>query len=114
MPEDVNPIRPRFPFDQFEHAMIFLKGPAANFQLSDDVHLVLEEMTGRSIREVSLKARPMHMVKNSGGVVDDVAKGARQGLIAATELGLKLRDKELPMRFLNDSLRVPSRSGIGR
>jgi hypothetical protein len=109
MPEDVKPILPRFPFEQFEHAMIFVKGPATNFQLSDDVHLVLEEMTGRSIHEVSLKARPMHVVKNSGGVVDDVAKGTRQGLIAATELGLKLRDKELPMRFLNDSLKAVER-----
>ena len=109
MPEDAKPILPRFPFEQFEHAMIFVKGPATNFQLSDDVHLVLEEMTGRSIHEVSLKARPMHVVKNSGGVVDDVAKGTRQGLIAATELGLKLRDKELPMRVLNDSLEVVER-----
>lgn len=109
MPEDVNPIRPRFPFEQFEHAMIFVKGPATNFQLSDDVHLVLEEMTGRSIDEVSLKARPMHVVRNSGGVVDDVAKGTRQAIIAATELGLKLRDKELPMRVLNDSLKVVER-----
>lgn len=106
MPEDIDPIRPRFPFEQFQHAIIYVKGPATNFQLSDHVHLVLEEMTGRSIREVSVKARPMHIVKNSGEVVDDVAKGTRQGLIAATELGLKLRDKELPMRFLNNSLRA--------
>jgi hypothetical protein len=97
------------PFEQFEHAMIFVKGPATNFQPSDAVQRVLEEMTGRSILEVSLKARPMHVVKNSGGVVDDVAKGTRQGLIAATELGLKLRDKELPMRFVNGSLKAVER-----
>jgi len=42
-------------------------------------------------------------------VVDDVAKGTPQGLIAATELGLKLRDKELPVRFLNDSLKAVER-----
>jgi hypothetical protein len=35
------------PFEQFEHAMIFVKGPATNFQLSDAVQRVLEEMTGR-------------------------------------------------------------------
>ena len=97
------------PFEQLEHAMIFVKGPAANFEPSDAIQRVLEEMTGRTILEVSLKARPMHVVRNSGEVVDDVAKGTPQGLIAATELGLKLRDKELPVRFLNDSLKTVER-----
>jgi hypothetical protein len=97
------------PFEQFEHAMIFVKGPATNFQLSDAVQRVLEEMTGRSILEVSLKARPVHIVRNSSTVVDNAAKGTRQGLIAATELGLKLRDKGLPMRFCNDSLKAVER-----
>jgi hypothetical protein len=109
MPEDVHPILPAFPFEQFEHAMIFVKGPATNFQPSDEVQRVLEEMTGRSTLEVSLKARPMHVVKNSGGVVDNVAKGKREGFIAAAELALNLRDKELLMRFSNGSLKAVER-----
>jgi hypothetical protein len=109
MPADVNPILPCFPFEQFEHAMIFVKGPAANFQPSDHVHQVLEEMTGRSILEVSQKARPIHVTKNSGEVVDNVAKGTREGLTAAGELSLKLRDKEIVMRFLHDSLKAVER-----
>jgi hypothetical protein len=109
MPEDANPILPRFPFEQFEHAMIFVKGPATNFQPSDDVQCVLEEMTGRPIREVSLKARPIHVVRNSGDTVDKVAKGESEGIIAAAELGLRLRDRELPMRFVNGSLKAVER-----
>ncbi len=109
MPEDVNPFLPHFPFEQFEHAMIFVKGPAKNFQPSDEVQRVLEEMTGRSILEVGLKARPIHVTKNGDDMVDNVANGKREGLIAASELGLKLGDKELPMRFLNNSLKTIER-----
>jgi hypothetical protein len=104
MPVDSNPILPRFPFQQFEHAMIFVKGPARNFELSDEVHKVLEEMTGETIREVSLKARPIHVVGNSGGVVDNVAKGMREGLVAAAELAVKLRDENVGLRFIDGSL----------
>jgi hypothetical protein len=109
MPEDVNPIVPRFPFEQLEHAMVFVKGPATNFQISDHVYEVLEEMTGRSILEVSQKARPIHITKNSGDVVDDVAKGTHERLIAVTELSLKLRENALVRKFLNDSLKVVER-----
>lgn len=109
MPEDANPILPRFPFEQLQHAMIFVKGPVTNFQPSDEVQNVLEEMTGKSIREVSLRARPIHVVRNSGDTVDNVAKGKSEGIIAAAELGLKLRDKELPMKFIDGSLKALER-----
>ena len=68
---------------------------------------VFEDLTGRSIQEISRKAR-FQLFRNSGDTID-MAKKGNVATIAATELGLSLHDQDLPQRFIAGGLKSTER-----
>lgn len=104
------PGRPAFevlPFEKLEHVVLFTKAHIESFSPSDEMQLVFEELTGRSIQEISQKAG-FQLFRNSGNTLDLAKKGS-VAIIAASELGLKLGSKELPDRLIAGALKSTER-----
>jgi hypothetical protein len=94
-------------FDDLEHVVLFARENLQSFSPSDKMQQVLEEMTGRSIQELSQKAR-FQLFRNSGDTIQ-MAKKGNVAIIAAIELGLSLGDQDLPKRFIAGRVKATER-----
>jgi hypothetical protein len=65
------------------------------------------DITTRSIQEVTQRAQ-FQLFRNSGNTLELATKGS-VAIIAATELGLSLGDKDLPNRFIAGALKSTER-----
>jgi tetratricopeptide (TPR) repeat protein len=100
---------PGLPFDDLTHVVIYTSANVESFSPSDEMERVFEDMIGRSVSEISRKAR-FQVFRNSGETVDLAKNGhGSVGLIAATELGMKLRNQDLPKRFIDGKLKATVR-----
>lgn len=98
---------PAPPFEKLEHAVVFARDNLQSFTPPDSLLQALEEITGRTMEEVSARVR-LQLYRNCGETVDASRKQQHVSIVAAAELALK-GHKDLPNRLIAGTLQAKER-----